>query len=248
MSDIMLEIQKLNKSYRRRKIIDNLNMTVYKGDIYGFLGANGEGKTTTIRMITSLIKADSGDIIINGKSVINCKNEAIRNIGAMVEAPKFYENMSGYENLELMARIMPGISDRDIQNVLDLVGLKDRGRDKFKEYSMGMKQRLGIANALLGDPELIILDEPSNGLDPYGMKEINNLIVSLVKRFDKTFIISSHLLHEMEGICNRIGILHSGKLCIEGEVRTLINDNKVENLEELFFKKAGEKNDKFGGQ
>ena len=248
MSDIMLEIQKLNKSYRRRKIIDNLNMTVYKGDIYGFLGANGEGKTTTIRMITSLIKADSGDIIINGKSVINCKNEAIRNIGAMVEAPKFYENMSGYENLELMAKIMPGISDRDIQNVLDLVGLKDRGRDKFKEYSMGMKQRLGIANALLGDPELIILDEPSNGLDPYGMKEINNLIVSLVKRFDKTFIISSHLLHEMEGICNRIGILHSGKLCIEGEVRALINDNKVENLEELFFKKAGEKNDKFGGQ
>ena len=248
MSDIMLEIQKLNKSYRRRKIIDNLNMTVYKGDIYGFLGANGEGKTTTIRMITSLIKADSGDIIINGKSVINGKNEAIKNIGAMVEAPKFYENMSGYENLELMARIMPGISDRDIQNVLDLVGLKDRGRDKFKEYSMGMKQRLGIANALLGDPELIILDEPSNGLDPYGMKEINNLIVSLVKRFDKTFIISSHLLHEMEGICNRIGILHSGKLCIEGEVRALINDNKVENLEELFFKKAGEKNDKFGGQ
>ena len=248
MSDIMLEIQNLNKSYRRRKIIDNLNMTVYKGDIYGFLGANGEGKTTTIRMITSLIKADSGDIIINGKSVINCKNEAIRNIGAMVEAPKFYENMSGYENLELMAKIMPGISDRDIQNVLDLVGLKDRGRDKFKEYSMGMKQRLGIANALLGDPELIILDEPSNGLDPYGMKEINNLIVSLVKRCDKTFIISSHLLHEMEGICNRIGILHSGKLCIEGEVRTLINDNKVENLEELFFKKAGEKNDKFGGQ
>ena len=248
MSDIMLEIQNLNKSYRRRKIIDNLNMTVYKGDIYGFLGANGEGKTTTIRMITSLIKADSGDIIINGKSVINCKNEAIRNIGAMVEAPKFYENMSGYENLELMARIMPGISDLDIQNVLDLVGLKDRGRDKFKEYSMGKKQRLGIANALLGDPELIILDEPSNGLDPYGMKEINNLIVSLVKRFDKTFIISSHLLHEMEGICNRIGILHSGKLCIEGEVRALINDNKVENLEELFFKKAGEKNDKFGGQ
>jgi bacitracin transport ATP-binding protein bcrA family protein len=248
MSDIMLEIQNLNKSYRRRKIIDNLNMTVYKGDIYGFLGANGEGKTTTIRMITSLIKADSGDIIINGKSVINCKNEAIRNIGAMVEAPKFYENMSGYENLELMARIMPGISDLDIQNVLDLVGLKDRGRDKFKEYSMGMKQRLGIANALLCDPELIILDEPSNGLDPYGMKEINNLIVSLVKRFDKTFIISSHLLHEMEGICNRIGILHSGKLCIEGEVRALINDNKVENLEELFFKKAGEKNDKFGGQ
>ena len=248
MSDIMLEIQNLNKSYRRRKIIDNLNMTVYKGDIYGFLGANGEGKTTTIRMITSLIKADSGDIIINGKSVINCKNEAIRNIGAMVEAPKFYENMSGYENLELMARIMPGISDRDIQNVLDLVGLKDRGRDKFKEYSMGMKQRLGIANALLGDPKLIILDEPSNGLDPYGMKEINNLIVSLVKRCDKTFIISSHLLHEMEGICNRIGILHSGKLCIEGEVRTLINDNNVENLEELFFKKVGEKNDKFGGQ
>ena len=247
MSDIMLEIQNLNKSYRRRKIIDNLNMTVYKGDIYGFLGANGEGKTTTIRMITSLIKADSGDIIINGKSVINCKNEAIRNIGAMVEAPKFYENMSGYENLELMAKIMPGISDRDIQNVLDLVGLKDRGRDKFKEYSMGMKQRLGIANALLGAPELIILDEPSNGLDPYGMKEINNLIVSLAKRCDKTFIISSHLLHEMEGICNRIGILHSGKLCIEGEVRALINDNKVENLEELFFKKVGEKNDKFGG-
>ena len=243
MSEKVLEIKNLCKSYGKRKIINNLNMTVFKGDVYGFLGANGEGKTTTIRMITSLIRSDSGEILINEKSVIKNRDQAIKNIGAMVEAPKFYENLSGYENLKLMAKLIDGTSDKDIDKLLELVGLKDRGKDKFASYSMGMKQRLGIANALLGNPDLIILDEPTNGLDPYGMRDINELIVSLAKTSNKTFIISSHLLHEMEGICNRVGILHDGHLCIEGDVKKLVSGNNVSNLEELFFDKVGGKNE-----
>lgn len=243
MSEKVLEIKNLFKSYGKRKIINNLNMTVFKGDVYGFLGANGEGKTTTIRMITSLIRSDYGEILINEKSVIKNRDQAIKNIGAMVESPKFYENLSGYENLKLMAKLIDGTSDEDIYKLLELVGLKDRSKDKFASYSMGMKQRLGIANALLGNPDLIILDEPTNGLDPYGMRDINELIVSLAKTSNKTFIISSHLLHEMEGICNRVGILHNGKLCIEGHVKKLVSENNVSNLEELFFDKVGGKNE-----
>lgn len=243
MSEKVLEIKNLCKSYGKRKIINDLNMTVFKGDVYGFLGANGEGKTTTIRMITSLIRSDYGEILINEKSVIKDRDQAIKNIGAMVEAPKFYENLSGYENLKLMAKLIDGTSDKDIDKLLELVGLKDRSKDKFASYSMGMKQRLGIANALLGNPDLIILDEPTNGLDPYGMRDINELIVSLAKTSNKTFIISSHLLHEMEGICNRAGILHDGKLCIEGDVKKLVSENNVSNLEELFFDKVGGKNE-----
>lgn len=243
MSEKVLEIKNLCKSYGKRKIINDLNMTVFKGDVYGFLGANGEGKTTTIRMITSLIRSDSGEILINEKSVIKNRDQAIKNIGAMVEAPKFYENLSGYENLKLMAKLIDGTSDKDIYKLLELVGLKDRSKDKFASYSMGMKQRLGIANALLGNPDLIILDEPTNGLDPYGMRDINELIVSLAKTSNKTFIISSHLLHEMEGICNRAGILHDGKLCIEGDVKKLVSENNVSNLEELFFDQVGGKNE-----
>ena len=237
MSEKVLEIKNLFKSYGKRKIINDLNMTVFKGDVYGFLGANGEGKTTTIRMITSLIRSDSGEILINEKSVIKNRDQAIKNIGAMVESPKFYEN------LKLMAKLIDGTSDKDIDKLLELVGLKDRSKDKFASYSMGMKQRLGIANALLGNPDLIILDEPTNGLDPYGMRDINELIVSLAKTSNKTFIISSHLLHEMEGICNRVGILHDGKLCIEGDVKKLVSVNNVSNLEELFFDKVGGKNE-----
>lgn len=243
MSEKVLEIKNLCKSYGKRKIINDLNMTVFKGDVYGFLGANGEGKTTTIRMITSLINSDSGEILINEKSVIKNRDQAIKNIGAMVEAPKFYENLSGYENLKLMAKLIDGTSDKDIDKLLELVGIKDRSKDKFASYSMGMKQRLGIANALLGNPDLIILDEPTNGLDPYGMRDINELIVSLAKTSNKTFIISSHLLHEMEGICNRVGILHDGKLCIECDVKKLVSENNVSNLEELFFDKVGGKNE-----
>lgn len=243
MSEKVLEIKNLCKSYGKRKIINDLNMTVFKGDVYGFLGANGEGKTTTIRMITSLIRSDYGEILINEKSVIKNRDQAIKNIGAMVESPKFYENLSGYENLKLMAKLIDGTSDKDIDKLFELVGLKDRSKDKFASYSMGMKQRLGIANALLGNPDLIILDEPTNGLDPYGMRDINELIVSLAKTSNKTFIISSHLLHEMEGICNRFGILHDGKLCIEGDVKKLVSENNVSNLEELFFDKVGGKNE-----
>ncbi|RAV73891.1 ABC transporter ATP-binding protein [Aerococcus mictus] len=243
MDDFILQTRNLSKQFGKQIAVDCVNINVPRGTIYGLLGPNGEGKTTTIRMITSLIRSDSGEILINEKSVIKNRDQAIKNIGAMVEAPKFYENLSGYENLKLMAKLIDGTSDKDIDKLLELVGLKDRSKDKFSSYSMGMKQRLGIANALLGNPDLIILDEPTNGLDPYGMRDINELIVSLAKTSNKTFIISSHLLHEMEGICNRVGILHDGKLCIEGDVKKLVSENNVSNLEELFFDKVGGKNE-----
>ena len=243
MDDFILQTRNLSKQFGKQKAVDCVNINVPRGKIYGLLGPNGEGKTTTIRMITSLIRSDSGEILINEKSVIKNRDQAIKNIGAMVEAPKFYENLSGYENLKLMAKLIDGTSDKDIDKLLELVGLKDRSKDKFASYSMGMKQRLGIANALLGNPDLIILDEPTNGLDPYGMRDINELIVSLAKTSNKTFIISSHLLNEMEGICNRVGILHDGKLCIEGDVKKLVSENNVSNLEELFFDQVGGKNE-----
>lgn len=147
MSEKVLEIKNLCKSYGKRKIINNLNMTVFKGDVYGFLGANGEGKTTTIRMITSLIRSDSGEILINEKSVIKNRDQAIKNIGAMVEAPKFYENLSGYENLKLMAKLIDGTSDKDIDKLLELVGLKDRGKDKFASYSCARHEHILIGES-----------------------------------------------------------------------------------------------------
>ena len=148
MSEKVLEIKKLCKSYGKRKIINDLNMTVFKGDVYGFLGSNGEGKTTTIRMITSLIRSDYGEILINEKSIIKNRDQAIKNIGAMVGVPKFYGNLSGYGYLKLMTKLIDGTSDKDIDKLLELVGLKDRGKEKFASYSLGMKQRLGMTYQL----------------------------------------------------------------------------------------------------
>lgn len=153
-------------------------------------------------MITGLVFPDSGEILINGKSVFNEKKTSLKNLGAMVEAPRFYENLSGYENFKLMANLIDNVGEKEIQEVLELVHLSDRQKDEFSNCSLGMKQRLGIANALLGNSDLIILEEPTNGLDPNGMEEINELINYLANIFQKTFFISSNLLHEMEGICN----------------------------------------------
>lgn len=188
MTNEILKINDLNKSFAKRKVINKLDLTVSRGDIYGFIRANGQGKTTTIRMITGLVFPDSGEILINGKSVFNEKKTSLKNLGAMVEAPRFYENLSGYENLKLMANLIDNVGEKEIQEVLELVHLSDKQKDKFSNYSMGMKQRLGIANALLGNPDLIILDEPTNGLDPNGMEEINELIIYLAKTFQKTFL------------------------------------------------------------
>lgn len=239
-SNTLLETRNLTKSFRGRKIIDNLNLKVMKGDVYGFLGRNGQGKTTTIRLMTGLIFPDSGEVIINGCNLRTDFKRAISQIGAIVESPTFYDYLSGYENLTLMANLVPGVSKSRINEVLEIVGLRSRAKDKVRTYSLGMKQRLGIANALLNNPQLIILDEPTNGLDPQGMKEIKEMIVQLSSEKNITFFISSHLLHEIQQFCNRIGIINDGKLLVEGNVNELVGNSNENSLEKLYFEATGE--------
>lgn len=237
--NMLLETRNLTKSFHGRKVINNLNLRVMKGDIYGFLGRNGQGKTTTIRLITGLIFPDSGEVLVNGHALRNDFKKAISNIGAIVESPSFYGYLSGYDNLKLMANLVPGVTKDRIDEVLDMVRLSSRAKDKVKTYSLGMKQRLGIANALLSNPKLIILDEPTNGLDPQGMREIKEMIVQLAAESKITFFISSHLLHEVEQICNRVGIIDHGTLLCEATMEELAQTSKGKSLEDIYFDMTG---------
>lgn len=239
ISNTLLETRGLTKSFGGRKIIDNLSLKVCKGDVYGFLGRNGQGKTTTIRLMTGLIFPDAGDVLISGHSIKKNFKQAISNVGVIVETPSFYGYLSGYDNLRLMANLIPGARKAKVDEVLKIVGLKERAKDKVRTYSLGMKQRLGIANALLGEPKLIILDEPSNGLDPQGMREIKELIVQLSSEKDIAFFISSHLIHDIEQICNRVAMIDKGKVLVEKSVKALIDDSGGKSLEELYFEITG---------
>ena len=218
----VIEVNGLTKLYNRVKVVDNLSISIKKGDVYGFLGPNGAGKTTTIRMMLGLIALDSGSVYINGKNIKNDYKDFISNIGAIVETPTFYGYLSAYDNLQLIANLTPGIKKNRVEEVIEIVGLKGRERDKVKTYSLGMKQRLGIAQALLPNPSLLILDEPTNGLDPHGMKEIRDMIKRLAEDHGYTFIISSHILHDIQQICNRVCIIKNGKLVKEEYVENLL--------------------------
>ena len=222
----ILKVSGLEKSYGRTKILKGIDLSIEKGDVYGFLGPNGAGKTTTIRSILGLIKKDKGQVFLNGFDVDKNFKKAIDKVGSVVETPRFYEHLSGYKNLKLMANLYNNVPKKRIYEVLELTGMFNRMNDKVSKYSLGMKQRLGIARALLNNPELILLDEPTNGLDPSGMKEVRELIINLAKKENITFMISSHLLHEVEMMCNRIGIIKNGEKIIEGNVDELVNESK----------------------
>lgn len=224
----IIEVKNLTKDFKEVKAVDNINLNVYKGDVFGFLGPNGAGKSTTIRMLLSLIRPTNGSIKIFDKLLNEQRIEILRNIGAIVEKPDFYKNLSAFKNLEILGKISDRSIDRKrIMEMLDLVGLEKRAFSKVKTYSHGMKQRLGIAQALLHDPELIILDEPTTGLDPQGMKEIRDLILHLSKDQKKTILLSSHILYEVELVANRMIIINKGKTKVEGYVRDLINENSL---------------------
>ena len=222
--ELIIETKNLNKTYKGIHAVKDLNLKVYHGDIYGFLGPNGAGKSTTIRLLLSLIFPDSGEISLFGKALKQNRSKILRKTGALVEKPDFYKYLSAYKNLEILASLN-GISKpkKRIEEVLELVGLRNRHHSKVKTYSQGMKQRLGIAQALLNDPELIILDEPGNGLDPQGTKDMRNLINYLNKDLNKTILISSHILHEIEMISNRMIIINKGSEVVEGNVHELLN-------------------------
>ena len=224
----VIEVKDLSKQFKEVKAVDGLNLNVYSGDVFGFLGPNGAGKSTTIRMLTSLIAPNEGVIKIFGKTLRENRIEILRRIGAIVEKPDFYGNLSAFKNLEILGRISGHkISRQRIMEVLEIVGLEKRYKSRVKTFSHGMKQRLGLAQALLHDPDLIILDEPTTGLDPQGMKEIRDLIIFLSKEKKKTIFLSSHILSEVELVASRMIIINKGSAKVEGRVEDLLNANRL---------------------
>ena len=208
----VLRLDHVKKVIKGKKIIDDLSFSVREGEIFGFLGPNGAGKTTTIRMIVGLMKISEGDIVIAGKSIKKDFTKAIGQVGAIVENPEMYKFLTGYQNLLQYARMHEGITKEKIAEIVELVGLTDRIHEKVKSYSLGMRQRLGLAQCLLHDPKLLILDEPTNGLDPAGIREIRDHLRLLTREREMSVIVSSHLLSEMELMCDRIAIIQNGKL------------------------------------
>jgi len=227
MSEVALQTEKLTKRFGARTAVDQLSLRVERGDIYGFLGPNGAGKSTTLRMLLSLIRPTSGVIKFplrtSGWEYLRARSR----VGAIIESPAFYENFSGRRNLQLLASLSGGVQPKRVEQVLEIVGLRDRAGDPVKVYSYGMRQRLGIAQALLPTPELIILDEPTNGLDPDGIQQTRELIRRLRDEFKLTVLLSSHLLSEIEQLCNRVGIIHEGRLLYEGGPETLVTPTKT---------------------
>jgi len=220
----LLEVSGLTKTYGSFKAVDDLSFSVFPGDVFGFLGQNGAGKSTTIRMLLTLIRPNAGQIRVFGMDLQQHRREVLSRVGAVIEKPDLYGYLTGQENLSLFARMSgKGITKDRIQETLELVGLQKRAGDRVKTYSQGMKQRLGIACALVHDPDLIILDEPTNGLDPQGIADIRNLVLSLSREKGKTFLISSHLLAEVELMANRMIIIDRGKKIVEGNVRELVD-------------------------
>lgn len=224
----VIEISQLTKRFKDVLAVNDMNFTVNRGDVFGFLGPNGAGKSTTIRMLLSLISPTSGTIKIFNKTLKENRREILANVGAIVEKPDFYQYLPAIKNLEILAKISgKEVTRKRIFELLELVGLADRANSRVKTYSHGMKQRLGIAQALLHNPELIVLDEPTTGLDPQGMKEIRDLIIRLSKEENKTIFLSSHILSEIELVANRMIIINKGSKIVEGEVSELLNSSTL---------------------
>ncbi|UPM53947.1 ABC transporter ATP-binding protein [Gottfriedia acidiceleris] len=209
--DIVLELKSVNKTISNQKIIKDISFELYKGEVLGLLGPNGSGKTTTMRMIVGLMSITNGEIYIQGNSIKENFKESIKHIGAMIETPAFYPFYSGYKNLMYFARMLEGVSKERVLEVIDILGLSNAIHKKFSTYSLGMKQRLGIAQALLHNPSILILDEPTNGLDPAGVREIRDYLKRIAEVEQTAILLSSHLLSEIELICDRSIIIQNGQ-------------------------------------
>lgn len=223
MHNTVLELKNVSKSFGKRKVIDDISLEVKEGEIYGFLGPNGSGKTTTIKMILRLIDLDNGTIRVNGYDVKKQFEQAMECIGAIVENPDLYKYMSGIENLKLHARIR-NVSNERIKEVLELVGLKERAKDKVGKYSLGMKQRLGLALTLLHKPKVLILDEPTNGLDPAGIKALRDILKEIAHKENVAVFVSSHILSEMQLMCDRVAVINNGKIM---KIKNITNEEEV---------------------
>lgn len=224
----IVELNKVSKSYGDFKAVDELSLDVFRGDVFGFLGPNGAGKSTAMRIMLSLIAPSLGSLKIFGKEFSKNRNDILRRIGCIIEKPDFYLYMSAEKNLDIFCRLSGvTVSKNKLHEMLELVGLKGREHDKVKTYSHGMKQRLGIAQTLIHDPELIILDEPTTGLDPQGIIDIREMILRLKTEMGKTIILSSHILSEIELVANRMIIINKGKEIVQGEVATLLSSQDL---------------------
>jgi ABC-type multidrug transport system ATPase subunit len=238
----VINVSHLSKQFRDINAVTDLSFTVKEADVYGFLGQNGAGKSTTIRMLLTLVSASEGEIELFGMNLRTRRKEILRQVGAVIERPDLYKYLSAYENLLLFAK-MSGmrIRRKELMDQLEMVGLADRADSKVKTYSQGMKQRLGIAIALIHNPRLVILDEPVNGLDPQGIADMRNLILHLSRHLKKTVLVSSHLLNEMEQIATRMLIIDKGKKIIEGSVNELFDPAKtIVEVETAYPKEAAE--------
>jgi ABC-2 type transport system ATP-binding protein len=224
----IVAVSHLTKKFRTHLAVDDLSFAVNEGDVYGFLGQNGAGKSTTIRMLLTLVAPTEGQIELFGFDLRKERKKILRQVGAVIEKPDLYKYLSAYENLSLFARMSGSkISKKELFAQLEMVGLGGRTGDKVKTYSQGMKQRLGIAVALIHNPRLIILDEPTNGLDPQGIADMRNLILHLSRHQNKTIVVSSHLLHEIEQVSTRMLIIDEGKKMVEGTVASLMDPAKT---------------------
>jgi ABC-2 type transport system ATP-binding protein len=235
----VLRTELLTKRYGRRIAVDSLSLEVERGDIFGFLGQNGAGKSTTIRMVLGLVRPTRGHVRLLGQDVRRHPLRALRRVGAIIESPAFYDHFTGWQNLRLFAAMSGGATSKRIEEILDIVGLGQRAHEPVRVYSHGMRQRLGIAQALLPAPEFVILDEPTDGLDPQGIREVRLLIRRLRDELNLTVLLSSHLLNEVEQICNRVAIIDQGRLLYQGTIEKLLTANKtvkltVDRLEEAY--------------
>lgn len=226
----IIEITNLTKLYRNGRGIENINLDIHRGDIFGFLGPNGAGKTTAMKIMTGLIKADSGDVKIFGHSVQENFEKAMSQVGCIIETAESYPYLTAFENLKQFSRYYKNIDNKRIDEVLEITGILKYKNEKPRKFSLGMKQRLGIAAAILSKPQVVILDEPLNGLDVEGMIDMRNLIKNLAEKENTTFFISSHLIHDVELTCNRIGVLYNGKMLnVDTTVNILNNYATLEN-------------------
>ena len=237
--DYIITTKQLTKKYKNFTSVNNVSIHVRRGSIYGFLGPNGAGKSTTMKILLGLTAPTKGRFTIDGKQFPNDRLKILREIGSFIEAPSFYANLTGRENLDVIRRIL-GLRKNTVEDALELVGLSEFGDRLAKKYSLGMKQRLGLAGALLGRPPILILDEPTNGLDPSGIHEIRNLVKSLPDLYDCTILISSHMLSEIELMADDIGILNHGRLLFEGSLDDLRHSTRqakmsADNLEDVFL-------------
>jgi len=229
--EYVLQTTGLTKKFGKRTVVENIYLDVRAGEVFGFLGANGAGKTTTIKMILGLLRADAGEIFINGYNVARDFEKAMAGIGGIVENPDMYGYLSGRANLNLFARVRDGVTPERVEAVIRQVGLENRINEKVKQYSLGMKQRLGLAQAILHRPQVLILDEPTNGLDPAGIKELRDLLKYLAHEEGIGVLVSSHMLFEMEQMCDRVGIIADGKMLAVRD----INPGSGERLEDIFL-------------